>query len=662
MTERIGRWLTLLGLVFPLGCSVAADDASRIATNSIIHPGPLQTEDKVVLPKSVPDPWEPFNRAMWNLNMGLMTGVMKPSSKVYRFIVRKPLRTGIGNFGRNLNFPDRLINNLLQAKWTGARDETYRFLCNTIIGVGGLFDTATYWEIPSSDKDFGQTFGHWGWKPKVYLMIPLIGPSNERDGTGLIADAASNPVTYFSPYSYGLYGISYNNLTDSVDEYVRVTKSEADPYSVLQYAWTFARQNQVVNFQVRGEQDQPSLETLQSVFFTFHNPKFPDRGKSHSVMIPATGKKLSFTAWLQPGRAPIVYIVPGLGSHRLAGAAIALAELVFERGFSAVCVSSPFNPEFMEHASSVELPAYTPVDCNDLHAGLTAIDHDLERSHPNRLGSKALLGYSMGAFQSLFIAATESTNRPELVKFDRYLAINTPVRLLYGVSRLDEFYNAALEWPAAERMEDINDTFLKVAALSRTSLTPHSSLPFSAIESKFLIGVAFRLILRDAIFSTQSRHNQGILEHPIDKWRRDPLYQEILQYSYSDYLKKFVTPYYQTRGIDLTSAEALAKAGDLRTYMNGLQANKKIRLIENQNDILLAEEDLKWLTTTFPQNELTVFETGGHLGNLAHPAVQKAILGALEDLNPIAVKTKKGFEKTGRAVTPVKGAGAFRVD
>ncbi len=661
MKSGIRQWLVLLGWVLVLERGGAAPEAGLIATNSIPS-GLSQTEDRVVLPESVPDPWEPFNRAMWNFNMGLMTGVIKPSSKVYRFIVRKPLRMGIGNFGRNLNYPDRLINNLLQAKWTGARDETYRFLCNTIIGMGGLFDTATYWEIPSSDKDFGQTFGYWGWKPKVYLMIPLIGPSNERDGTGLIADAASNPVTYFSPYNYGLYGISYNNLSDSVDDYVRAAKSEADPYSVIQYAWTFARENQVVNFKVRGKQDQPSLETLQSVFFTFHNPRFPERGQSHSVLIPATGKKLSFTSWLQPGKAPIVYIVPGLGSHRLAGAAIALAELVFEHGFSAVCVSSPFNPEFMENASSANLPAYTPVDGNDLHVALTAIDHDLENAHPHRMGAKALLGYSMGAFQSLFIAATESTNSPELVKFDRYLAINTPVRLLYGVSRLDEFYNAALEWPAAERLDEINNTFLKVAALSRTSLTPSSSLPFSAIESKFLIGVAFRLVLRDAIYSTQARHNQGILDHPIDKWRRDPLYQEILQYSYADYLNKFVTPYYQTRGIDLTGTEALARAGDLRTYGTALQANKKIRLIENQNDILLADEDLQWLTSTFPTNELTVFETGGHLGNLAHPAVQKAILGDLEDLNPIAVKTKKSSGKPGKRSTPVKDAGAFRID
>ena len=58
------------------------------------------------LPQSVPDPIEPFNRAMWSFNKGLMTGVVKPTSRVYRFVVVKPVRTGIGNFGRNLTYPD----------------------------------------------------------------------------------------------------------------------------------------------------------------------------------------------------------------------------------------------------------------------------------------------------------------------------------------------------------------------------------------------------------------------------------------------------------------------------------------------------------------------------------------------------------------------------
>ena len=253
-------------------------------------------------------------------------------------------------------------------------------------------------------------------------------------------------------------------------------------------------------------------------------------------MIPATGRKLKFTFWLQPEKAPVVYIIPGLGSHRLAASALALAELVYQQGFSAVCVSSTFNFEFMEHASTADVPAYMPVDVHDLHVALTEIDHRLEKLYPERLGPKALMGYSMGAFESLFVAATESTNAAPLIKFDRYVAINSPVRLLYGISKLDEYFQAPLAWPAAERANNLENTFLKVAALSKTSLTPQTSLPFSGIESKFLIGMTFRFILRDAIFSSQQRNNQGVLEHSIRKLRRAPVYREILQYSYHDYL------------------------------------------------------------------------------------------------------------------------------
>jgi phospholipid-binding lipoprotein MlaA len=154
----------------------------------------------IVLPESVPDPIEPVNRVVYAFNKGLMTGAVKPTAKVYRFIVRKPVRTGIGNFGKNITYPGRLINNLLQGKWAGARDETYRFGCNTTVGVAGVFDVASKWNIPKADADFGQTFGQWGWKPACYLMLPIYGPSNERDTVGLAADTAANPLTYIAPY------------------------------------------------------------------------------------------------------------------------------------------------------------------------------------------------------------------------------------------------------------------------------------------------------------------------------------------------------------------------------------------------------------------------------------------------------------------------------
>jgi len=632
--------------------------------------------ETIVLPKSVSDPLEPFNRMMWDFNKGLMTGAIKPTSKVYRFVVVKPVRTGIGNFGKNLTYPGRLINNLLQGKWSGARDESYRFVCNTTVGVAGFFDVASKWKIPKSDADFGQTFGQWGWKPACFLMLPVYGPSNERDTVGLAADTAANPLiyiapykfvasdplTYLGPYTYLDYAVMYNDLSDSVDGYVRFSQTEADPYSEIQYAWTFVRANRVANFQVKGKQDPASLETLQSVFFTFKDPEFPDRGKTRSALIPATGRRLKFTLWLQPGKAPVVYIIPGLGSHRLAETSLALAELVYHDGFSAVVVSSPFNYEFMEHASTAEVPAYLPVDGHDLDAALTEIDHRLNASYPGRLGDKALLGYSMGAFQSLFVAATSPTNQycvvtkgrvlhclegkqgvqevriapvtnqVPLIQFDRYVAISPPVRLMYGADKLDEFYRAPLGWPAAERTDDIQNTFLKVAALSRNTLTPQTSLPFSTIESKFLIGLSFRFALRDVIFISQRRNNQRVLHHPIWNWRRNPVYQEILQYSYQDYFDKFAIPYYQTRGLAPPVAEALEKADDLRMYDAGLRANPNIRVICNENDFLLTDEDLAWLHATFGPEQLTVFPQGGHLGNLSNPAVQKTILDALAGL------------------------------
>lgn len=593
------------------------------------------------LPPSVPDPIEPFNRFVWAFNKDAMIGVIKPTSKVYRFIVRKPLRDAIYNFGRNLTYPDRLINNLLEGKWAGARHETDRFFCNTVAGAAGFVDVASKWKIPKADADFGQTFGQWGWKPKVFLMLPLLGPSNDRDATGLIGDSLANPLTYFPPYSYTTYGIDYNNITDSVDEFVRFSRAEMDPYSEIQYAWTFARENKVADFRVKGEKDESSLDTLQLVFFSYKNPEFPNRGKTKSVLIPSTGRKLKFTYWLQPGRAPVVYIIPGLGSHRLAEPALALAELVYQKGFSAVCVSSAYNSEFMEAASTADMPAYTPIDAHDEHVALTEIDHLLRTAHPNRLGATALMGYSMGAFHSLFIAAaSETASTDSLLKFDRIVAINTPVRLLYGVSKLDEFYQAPLEWPATERTADIENTFLKVAALSSTSLRPQTSLPFNAVESKFLIGLTFRFILRDIIFTSQLHHNQGVLEHPIKKYRREPLYQEILLFTYRDYFQQFAMPYYKSRGIDLTDTANLAKAADLRTYAADLKTNPNIRLLLNRNDFLLADEDYEWLRSTFAPEQMTVFEKGGHLGNLSHPTVQKAILNALEDLRPLNAKAR----------------------
>jgi len=330
----------------------------------------------------------------------------------------------------------------------------------------------------------------------------------------------------------------------------------------------------------------------------------------------------------------------------------------------------------MENAATAAMPAYLPVDGHDVHVALTEIDHRLHVLYPERLGNRALMGYSLGALQTLFIASTGPThqysirttgavlrfregkqglqevridpitNHLPLIHFDRYVAVNTPVRMAQGISKLDEFYRAPLDWPDTNRTDNIENTFLKVAALSQSTLTPQTTLPFSAIESKFLIGLTYRLKLRDMIYSSQRRNNQGILHHPIWEWRRDPVYQEILQYSFEDYFEKFAIPYYQAQGLASPAAKTMAKDGDLRTYEAGLRANPDVRIIVNQNDFLLTDADLAWLHATFATNQLTVFPQGGHLGNLFNPAVQKSILAALTPMRPPDPKPEEPLKES----------------
>ena len=596
----------------------------------------LAAEDAIVLPEPIDDPLEPVNRGLWSLNQGLLKFAIQPSSKVYRAVVPGDVRRGIRNAGRNLAYPRDLLNNLMQQKWTGARDETYRFLLNSVAGIGGLFDVATDARIPASDTDFGLTLREWGWTPRIYLMLPITGPSNERDAIGGFVDRWVNPITYFPPYSYIHLGVTYNNLTETVDEYIRVAKAGYDPYYMLRYAWIVAREAGPVNLALEGEPDRASLETLRSVFFKVRNSKFPERGGKWNIAIPGTGRELPFTVWLQDGTAPVVYIVPGFGSHRLGGSTLALAEVLFDAGFSVVSMSNAFNYEFMERAATTVLPGYTPRDARDVHVALTGMDGELRAKHGDHITGRALLGYSMGGFHSLYLAGIEATNDPALVKFDRYVAVDVPVRLDRAIETLDDHFRAALEWPADTRTERIEDTFVKVAGMVRqlSTLTPQSEIPLNATESKFLVGLAFRLSLRDVIFLSQTRTNMGVVEAPINPWRREEAYREILQYSFAEYLEKFVIPYYQRRGVDLSDPEEFARAVDLRQFEEVFTGNPKVRVVANENDLLLAEEDVAWLRATFGHGRLTLFPGGGHLGNLNETVVQREIVRTLADMLP----------------------------
>lgn len=591
--------------------------------------GPGQLHGHAPAPEFLNDPIEPVNRGIWAVNKGLVVGIVQPTAKGYRKIAPPPVRESIANFRRNLTYPGRLINNSLQGRWKGAGDETTRFLANTTAGGLGFFDVATKWNIPKSDADFSQTFGTWGWKPSTFLVLPFSGPSDDRNATGYVFDSAAEPWTYADEYSLIGPVTAFNKLSERSEDAARLLISEKDSYSLGKYAWTYAAKDGEPDWQLRGPVDRPTLETLGAVQLTLADKEFPLNSREMSVKIPSTGRKLKFNCWMQDGTAPIVYISPGLSSHRLSLATVWAAEQLYQNGFSVVSTSSVFQPEFMEQASSVDLPAYPKIDSRDLHVAMTEIDKLMEKKYPGRLGKKAFMGFSMGGFLGIRISADEKTAPSDLIRFDRYVAINPPVDLQYGSQHLDGYTRAPLAWPEDQRQARLNNAAHKAAKSLTLKSDPNAVPPFEGIESKYLIGLTFRLALRDVIYSTQQRHNMGVLQTPVTPWKREESYREIMNFSFSDYFQKFAVPYYHQKGISMAE---LRREGKLTTHTAALRNQKKVRVITNTNDFLLRPQDISWLNSTFGSSRVTLFPFGGHMGAMFAPPVTQAIVGSVQDL------------------------------
>jgi ABC-type transporter lipoprotein component MlaA len=649
MVRRAARFTLVLLIALSAGC---AQPVLRRDWSDYTGPGAEAFQRESLPPPSLPDPLEPVNRSAWAFNHALIVAIADPLGRVYRLVVPRFARDRIRDFAANLVFPRNLVANLLQGRLRPAGDETARFAINTTIGIAGLWDRATPLGIQAAPQDFGQVFARWGWRPSTFLVLPIAGPSSTRDGVGLLPDAALDPATYFFPAGPILL---YNDLVDSIPEYRRFAASSFDVYDDARLVASLAREESIERPAASGPGDETgATQSLEAAFLGPRDPRFATRLRTREVAMPATGRTLPYSFRMQPGRAPLVFLVPGLGTHRLGAGSLALAELAWERGYSVAIVSSTLSFEFVERGSSVPVPGHAPTDAGDVHVALDAIDRDLGARYPDRVGARVYLGYSLGAFQGFYIAAEKSDPERQLVRFDRYLLLDPPVRLLYGVKRLDGFFDVPLAFPEPEREAEVRRILWKAVAVARQAqaeqlgagayarvdatdlgagtVTPSLELPFTNEEAEFLIGLAFRRALQALLYSSQEREDLGVLLTERRRLRRLPAYQEIGDYSFEMYLYAFVLPYHRDRLGTVASAEQMIEMNELHSIADALRGHPKLRVFANRNDFLTSDEDVEWLTALVGPERVRFFPMGGHLGNLHRPEVQAEVMATLDDL------------------------------
>lgn len=238
--------------------------ASRTETRAVIGLAAWATfSGLAIADEPTPDPFEPFNRAMFAVHEAVDKAALEPLARGYEAITPGPVREGVGNALDNLKAPVILANDILQLEPKRAATTTMRFIVNSTLGLGGLFDVAHEMGLEKHDEDFGQTLAKYGVSSGPYLFVPVLGPTTLRDGIGRGVDAALDPLNSNDYRNDDQIRTSRGVLTGlqtradilgAVDE----LRAESDPYLTIRGTYLLLRDSEIRN----GKAELPDVPDL----------------------------------------------------------------------------------------------------------------------------------------------------------------------------------------------------------------------------------------------------------------------------------------------------------------------------------------------------------------------------------------------------------------
>ncbi len=214
------------------------------------------------------DPIEPFNRVVFDFNLFVDKLIFKPIATMYDGAMPEYGQERVHNVLANMRAPVVFINDVLQGEGERAGVTAGRFAINTTVGVLGIFDVAAEWGLEPHSEDFGQTFAVWGAPEGFYLVLPIFGPSNPRDGLGLLAEAVLDPVNYWArsedidelPISRTLatgVDIRARNLA-TLDE---IERTSIDFYAAIRSLYRQRRADEIRNSRPSAIEPAPGFST-----------------------------------------------------------------------------------------------------------------------------------------------------------------------------------------------------------------------------------------------------------------------------------------------------------------------------------------------------------------------------------------------------------------
>jgi len=240
------------GWVWSLALAVLAIGLVGSASRAAEPPDPTsgdewvdedEGEEDAALDAGRRDPFEGLNRDLFAVNRQIDRWLFNPITRGYQHAVPAPGRRAIYRAFKNLDTPVILANHMLQFRVVAAATTATRFVINSSLGVGGLFDPATDWfHANRIEGDFGQTLARYGSPSGPYLMLPIFGPNTVRDVFGGVVDIMADPLSYIlGPYQWwslllgGGEGLSAREA--HIDDLEQLEAGSLDFYAALRSAY-----------------------------------------------------------------------------------------------------------------------------------------------------------------------------------------------------------------------------------------------------------------------------------------------------------------------------------------------------------------------------------------------------------------------------------------
>jgi acetyl esterase/lipase len=333
--------------------------------------------------------------------------------------------------------------------------------------------------------------------------------------------------------------------------------------------------------------------------------------------------RFEYSLAAQPGRAPLVFVIPGTGADHNSAKTLIMQRILYKAGLHVVSLTSPIHPNFIVSASSTSVPGLITEDAEDLYRVMQLAYRQIgDRLDISRF---YLAGYSLGATQAAFVAKLDDERG--VFDFDKVLLINPPVNLYNSARILDDLFSDHIKSDA-----DFNALFNSMmtalaGAYQQTSATSidedllyqiYKTNPPDDATLEALIGLAFRFVEANLSFSADVMTDAGfIVPKDVELSITDTLtpYLRIgLRTAFEDYATQVLYPFYGDKYPDM-SFEDMIETSSLRSIGDYLASNQKIGLMHNEDDITMAEGEIDYLENLFG-DRAHIYPKGGHVGNL----------------------------------------------